>query len=89
MDTPAALPRPVRQIENATIPLPDGGHLAARMWLPRDAADLPVPALLEYLPYRKRDGTALRDAPMHGYFAGHGYACAARRLRAAPAIPTA
>ena len=33
-----------------------------------------MPAVLEYIPYRKNDGTALRDAPMHHYFAGHGYA---------------
>ena len=35
----------------------------------------PVPAILEYLPYRKRDGTTERDALTHPYFAGHGYAC--------------
>ena len=35
----------------------------------------PVPAILEYIPYRKRDFTAARDEPMHRYFAGHGYAC--------------
>ncbi len=34
----------------------------------------PVPAILEYLPYRKRDGTYERDALTHPYFAGHGYA---------------
>ena len=34
----------------------------------------PVPAILEYLPYRRRDGTVLRDRQMHAYFAGHGYA---------------
>ncbi|MDH3453025.1 MAG: CocE/NonD family hydrolase, partial [Gammaproteobacteria bacterium] len=34
----------------------------------------PVPALLEYLPYRKRDFMRVRDEPMHHYFAGHGYA---------------
>jgi predicted acyl esterase len=27
-----------------------------------DAEDDPVPAVLEYLPYRKNDGTAVRDA---------------------------
>ena len=35
----------------------------------------PVPAILEYLPYRKRDGTVERDQLTHPYFAGHGYAC--------------
>ena len=34
----------------------------------------PVPAILEYLPYRKRDGTYERDAMTHPYLAGHGYA---------------
>jgi putative CocE/NonD family hydrolase len=33
-----------------------------------------VPAILEYLPYRRRDGTADRDYLTHPYFAGHGYA---------------
>ena len=33
-----------------------------------------MPAILEYLPYRKGDGTATRDQPRHAYFAGHGYA---------------
>ena len=34
----------------------------------------PVPAILEYLPYRKNDFTAIRDSVRHPYFAGHGYA---------------
>jgi uncharacterized protein len=67
-------PRKVREIENIWIPLSDGTKLAARMWLPEDAEADPVPALLEYLPYRKRDGTHERDALTHPYFAGHGYA---------------
>ncbi|CAN5172747.1 CocE/NonD family hydrolase [soil metagenome] len=33
-----------------------------------------MPAILEYLPYRKRDFTRARDEPMHHYFAGCGYA---------------
>jgi len=45
------------------------------MWLPSDAADNPVPAILEYLPYRKRGGTESRDALTHPWFAAHGYAC--------------
>ncbi|HZD11521.1 MAG TPA: CocE/NonD family hydrolase, partial [Candidatus Binatia bacterium] len=68
-------PHAVREIENTWIVLSDGTRLAARMWLPDDAGeDNPVPALLEYLPYRKSDGTAVRDALRHPYFAGHGYA---------------
>ncbi len=67
-------PREVRVIENTWIPLADGTRLAARIWLPADAERNPVPAILEYLPYRKRDFTRARDEPMHHYFAGHGYA---------------
>ena len=71
-----AFPRAVREIEHCWIPLRDGRRLAARLWLPADAMDAPVPAILEYIPYRKRDLTRTRDEPMHRYFAGHGYAAA-------------
>src|SRR6478609_4735877 len=67
-------PRTVRVIEHTLIPLKDGTRLAARIWLPDDAGQNPVPAILEYLPYRKRDGTYERDALTHPYLAGHGYA---------------
>jgi uncharacterized protein len=67
-------PRAVRVIEHTSIPLRDGTRLAARIWLPDDAERNPVPAILEYLPYRKRDGTYDRDALTHPYLAGHGYA---------------
>jgi putative CocE/NonD family hydrolase len=56
------------------IELSDGVRLFARIVLPTDAATDPVPALLEYLPYRLCDGTALRDARHHPWYAGHGYA---------------
>ncbi|WP_435103719.1 CocE/NonD family hydrolase [Arhodomonas sp. AD133] len=74
-------PRRVRVIENAWIPMSDGCRLAARIWLPEDADSDPVPALLEYMPYRKRDFTRLRDEPLHHYFAGHGYASVRLDLR--------
>jgi putative CocE/NonD family hydrolase len=74
MKTVTDFPRKVKEIENLWIPMSDGVRLAARMWLPEDAEDQPVPAILEYLPYRKRDGTIVRDALTHPYFAGHGYA---------------
>ncbi|WP_110642350.1 CocE/NonD family hydrolase [Salinicola sp. CPA57] len=67
-------PHRVREIENQWIVLADGTRLAARIWLPEDAETTPVPAILEYLPYRKRDGTAVRDELTHPWFAGHGYA---------------
>ena len=56
------------------IPLKDGTRLAATVRMPADASDEPVPAILEYLPYRRRDGTIKRDVEMHGWFAMHGYA---------------
>jgi putative CocE/NonD family hydrolase len=57
------------------IPLSDGTKLAARAWLPINAFEKPVPAILEYIPYRKRDFTAIRDEKMHPYWAAFGYAC--------------
>ncbi|WP_440995103.1 CocE/NonD family hydrolase [Arhodomonas sp. SL1] len=64
----------VRVIEHTTIPLSDGTRLAARIWLPADAEARPVPAILEYIPYRKRDLTRGRDETMHPVFAANGYA---------------
>lgn len=66
-------PHSVKLIENTWIPLADGTRLAARIWMPEDAEEIPAPAILEYLPYRKSDGTAIRDRVIHEYFAGHGY----------------
>ena len=74
-------PHAVRVIENCWIPMPDGCRLAARIWLPADAETTPVPAILEYIPYRKRDFTRARDEPMHHYFAGYGYAAVRVDLR--------
>ncbi|MGD8886181.1 MAG: CocE/NonD family hydrolase, partial [Gammaproteobacteria bacterium] len=67
-------PNKVIEIENAWIPMPDGVQLAARIWLPESAEDNPVPAILEYIPYRKRDSSRGRDSQIYPYFAGHGYA---------------
>jgi len=64
----------VRVEEHVWIPMSDGCRLGARLWLPEGANRTPVPAVLEYIPYRKRDGTRARDEPMHGYFAQQGYA---------------
>jgi uncharacterized protein len=67
-------PRTVRVIENTWILLSDGTRLAAKIWLPEDSEADPVPGVLEFLPYRKRDGTAIRDELLFPYLAGHGYA---------------
>ena len=67
-------PRKVEVLDPIFIELSDGIKLSARIWLPKDAVENNVPAILEYLPYRRQDGTADRDAVTHPYFAGHGYA---------------
>ncbi|MEZ5923431.1 MAG: CocE/NonD family hydrolase [Hyphomicrobiaceae bacterium] len=67
-------PRQITVMRDVFIPLKDGTRLAAQIWLPVDADKDPVPAILEYLPYRKRDGTSERDAVTHPYYAGFGYA---------------
>ncbi|MCR9127430.1 MAG: CocE/NonD family hydrolase [Rhodobacteraceae bacterium] len=72
------LPNALREITETPdmgIVLSDGLRLSARVWMPADATDDPVPAILEYLPYRKRDGTCARDALTHPWFARRGYAC--------------
>ncbi|MEO9175092.1 MAG: CocE/NonD family hydrolase [Gaiellales bacterium] len=66
--------RRVRRIDHVWIPLADGVRLAARLWLPEDAEADPVPAILEYIPYRKNDATAPRDAELHPYLAARGFA---------------
>ena len=53
----------IQVTENLWIPMKDGARLAARLFLPARAADGTRPAgvVLEYLPYRKRDGYRYRD----------------------------
>ncbi|ETX13438.1 peptidase S15 [Roseivivax halodurans JCM 10272] len=68
------LTRDVRELEHVEIPMPDGTRLAARIWMPEDAETRPVPAILEYIPYRKNDKTLERDAARAPWLAGHGYA---------------
>ncbi|CAM9969520.1 unnamed protein product, partial [Chrysoparadoxa australica] len=67
--------RDIEELPDLGITLSDGTRLSARVWRPTDANSDPVPVILEYLPYRKRDGTCARDALTHPYFAERGYAC--------------
>lgn len=80
-ETPGEFLCAIREIEHTWIPLADGTRLSARIWLPAAAHAAPVPAILEYIPYRKDDGTALADALQHPYFASHGYASVRVDLR--------
>lgn len=66
--------RPFQVIENQWIVLKDGTRLAARIWMPDGAEADPVPAVFEFLPYRKRDGTCLRDESTYPSFAEAGIA---------------
>ncbi len=62
----------VTEIEHCWVPMPDGVRLSARLWLPAQA---PAPAIVEYIPYRKRDMVRARDERNHPVFAANGYAC--------------
>ncbi len=64
----------IEVIDTAWIELPGRPRLAARLWLPTGAATKPVPAVLEFLPYRRRDGTAARDESTYPALARAGYA---------------
>ncbi len=65
--------RSFRIIETHWIPLADGTRLAARIWMPHEAEITPLPAILEYLPYHRRDGTSRRDDAIYPGFAAAGY----------------
>src|SRR5690606_36787704 len=56
------------------ISMSDGVRLSAASWMPGRLTE-PLPALIEIIPYRKRDHTAERDFQMHSALAAHGYAC--------------
>ena len=58
--------------QDVWIPLSDGVRLSARVWLP--AHSEPIPAVMEYLPYRKSDATAIDDSLRHPFLAQRGYA---------------
>ncbi len=77
------LPYSIETIEHTLIPLSDGCNLAAKIWKPKTDDNHPetFPAILEYIPYRKRDVEAWQDSISHPYFAGHGYACLRVDLR--------
>lgn len=65
--------RAVRVVENQWIPMPDGARLAARLWIPEGAETRPVPVVLEYIPYRKRDAYRPRDNAWATQLAQYGF----------------
>ena len=69
------LPHSVVEHPDVGIVMPDGCRLSVRIWMPAEPPEKSLPALIEHLPYRKRDGTTARDEVTHPWFAGHGYAC--------------
>ena len=71
---PQRFPHRVKEDAQLRIPLADGTWLAGRVWRPETSDTRPVPAVLEFIPYRQRDLTAVRDSIHHPYLAGHGYA---------------
>lgn len=81
MRTVTDLPHKVREEAHVRIPMSDGVHLSAHIWRPVSSDGQPVPAVLEYIPYRKRDLSSVRDSVHHPYLAGHGYACVRVDLR--------
>lgn len=71
----------VQECHHEWLTLPDGTRLAYRAWMPEDVLTNPVPAILEFLPYRKNDGTVIRDEITMPQTAAHGYACIRVDLR--------
>lgn len=76
-----SLPQDIKEDAYVQIRMSDGVRLAARIWRPTSSDDEPVPAVLEFIPYRQRDLTSQRDSIHHPYLAGHGYASVRVDLR--------
>ena len=64
----------VSQTEHVWIPMRDGVRLSARLFLPATAEKSAVPGVLEYIPYRKRDGYRAHDSAWGQQLASHGIA---------------
>ena len=68
---------PKRLVNDAVtvwIPMADGVRLSARLWIPTGAE--PVPAVLEYIPYRKSDTYRAHDDVWGPTLAAYGIAYA-------------
>jgi putative CocE/NonD family hydrolase len=70
------------RIVSASIPMKDGIHLAANLYMPEGAKPGDkFPAILEYLPYRKDDWTLARDWDLYSYVVRRGYVVARVDIR--------
>ena len=70
------------RMESGWIPMKDGIRLAVTLYMPNGGkAGEKFPAILEYHPYRKDDGTAQRDYELYSYFVRRGYVCARVDIR--------
>jgi len=81
MKTVTEFPHQVTEYPDMPIEMSDGCRLSARVWMPKGVEKTPAPVILEHLPYRKRDGTIVRDQYTHPWFAGHGYICIRTDMR--------
>src|SRR5215472_11366133 len=68
-------------VRQQMIPMPDGIELAATLYLPPDGSASQVPALFEFLPYRKDDAMLARDYDLYSYMTQHEYAGARVDIR--------
>ena len=61
------------EVIDTWIPMSDGTRLGARIWMPETVGSEALPVILEYIPYRKDDFTAIRDSSTIAWFADQGY----------------
>lgn len=74
-------PRRVKSIETAWVRMRDGVKIALRIILPEDADTRPVPAIIDYAPYRRRDLSRRAPGDHFFHYASHGYACVQPDIR--------
>lgn len=71
------VPDPENVFFEATLPGKAPIRLAGHFWYNAETAKTGVkcPAIVEFNPYRRRDGTMISDAKMYPWFAYHDYLC--------------
>jgi putative CocE/NonD family hydrolase len=72
VQSPVGAPQ-ITYVSHVWVEMSDGVRLSASLWLPKGGASA-KPAVLEIIPYRKRDHTAVRDWGIHGFLAEQGFA---------------